>query len=516
MKVLRILLGGFAVAAVALWVGCGGGGGGAPAGGGNPPANTFSVDVADSADSRMILVANAADGSSVTYFGAKDAEGTPTSIDSVVVKNASGASTEIMLDENGRPVGLIGDDGTTFALDWLSATEVAVTATTPDGAMSVTTVVDPNTGQEPADKSRASFGDGDRQLGIPEATLVPRAASRATQKTRVRVLKGGNPFDPTLPSSIKVPTVFLALASADADYNDRYTAYRVGTGIYEAAVPVDTPSLPTVALRKVLANFSDIHGLTCTFVTNYPHMGIGICTSLSTVALLVPVIDAGTPAIFGACSGAWAAYLPVLRGIQERRRARKPAGLGGLPLHDRLEKLLKPPTQSPGNRVQIRAFVRTWEFGVLKSLPGNLVTADIENNGQINIGPNELRVNLEADSIGPPGSGSDDDQAGSEASPPAKPAIALSTSPAVPRKGSTYSVNATFTGVPQGGRVYLSHRKRNGGEVQTAGANWAQIGADGQHSLKITRTLGESNAHWALARIFDSGNKIVAQQTRNY
>jgi hypothetical protein len=113
----------------------------APAGSGNGTSFTLMTNPTDG----QILSAKRSDGTTVRYFGRRDAEGIPTSIDNIQVVAADGNTTRIGLDSAKRPARMLSPEGTVFELTY-SGSQAAVTATSRDGLTSVSTTFPIGTG----------------------------------------------------------------------------------------------------------------------------------------------------------------------------------------------------------------------------------------------------------------------------------------------------------------------------------------------------------------------------------
>jgi len=509
---------------IAFCTGCGAGlpdPGGAPDTGGTPDTDgtttptidQVAVDIEMSPDSRLIAVLEAQDGRKTAYYGTKDEAGLPTSIESILVTEASGAVSEVIFDDQMRPACLIADSGDSYSFNWVSDTEVEITAATPDGEVQVTESFDPTTGLEAAAESSDALGATSHHIAIPENSLEKRSLADATATIYVDVFKGGVPYDPVLPGHIPQPAVTVWAQSADTEYNGEYAARRISTGVYRTDIHWKSLTPTLDQLKAVLAKFAENANIGCDFLDANPHMASGLgataCASIGLAVAAIPGVQVTAPAVTATCGGTWAAYSAYCDAMDAAQ-----VGQGLLDfLAARIRNVLGPPKVA--GTVQLRPYVRVYhEHGNYVTLAtGSLVIANVNAEGIISA-PSALRVDLENDAVGPPRPGKDSGTIGE--TPPARPTISLQTNPRRPVVGQPYTVTADFFNVPTNGRVQLTIMGRDNKPVASANASWEQIGIDGRHQLSLSRTLGQAHNHYAIAQVADGNYQIVASSNKSY
>jgi len=263
----------------------------------------------------------------------------------------------------------------------------------------------------------------------------------------------------------------------------------------------------------VLHGFSTLHGATCDVVNKAAQaargaLATGLCPAIGLAVALVPGVQVGAGIMTGACFGGYAAYSKYCSVLKE----------GGAPqaawdLEAALLQSIRgviPPPATKGKTPQLTPSVRVWSLGIIRAVSGSPVAATISEDGILSPS-GALRVEV-------PWSPSDDEGEPQTVAPvDTPPAIRLTLKPAQPTVGSLYTIDESFYGVPQGGRVRMAQGARalNGdGEVKEASA--AEIGPDGQHTLRIQRTLGAANAQRVYAQIFNASGSVVAFRNINY
>jgi hypothetical protein len=132
--------------------------------------------------SGQIFSAKNADGTVVKYFGRRDADGIPASIDNIEVAAVGAKAGRIELDSAKRPATIVTPDGGVFKLTY-SGNQAAVTATSPDGLTKVSTTfpigtaaIASKSSQMALDSNTSSTGklstDGLAAVGITPSNAV--------------------------------------------------------------------------------------------------------------------------------------------------------------------------------------------------------------------------------------------------------------------------------------------------------------------------------------------------------
>ena len=90
----------------------------------------------------LLLKATTATGDVVEYFGEKDENGLATFFKSVTVRGVDGQVTRVLLDNQSRPTQIVAPNGVVLQINWLSTTNILVSAVSPDGSVQVNVAID--------------------------------------------------------------------------------------------------------------------------------------------------------------------------------------------------------------------------------------------------------------------------------------------------------------------------------------------------------------------------------------
>lgn len=131
-----------------------------------PPRFLLGINKTD----QLLLEAQAATGETVDYFGPKDTNGLATGLTTVLVRTSSG-QFRYDTDSQSRLVRVLNADGTTFNMQWSSATSVLLTATSADGAKQLSVPIDLSNRQ-----FALSHKQGPKSTGLGLRKQVSRAS----------------------------------------------------------------------------------------------------------------------------------------------------------------------------------------------------------------------------------------------------------------------------------------------------------------------------------------------------
>jgi hypothetical protein len=286
-----------------------------------PSALQIPVNAADP----LLLRATAPDGRIIDYFGTRDANGLPLSLNLIEIRTSSSDSSDnplrYLLDSSNRPVRMYSSDGTRFDLSWLTATQVALTVRTADGKTQVNTSVDLSLA--PAASGASSVAT----LGPSGATAVSSIGASSFKSNTVA--RAGRhvilqhtpaisavalniataPVGGTSSVNVEVDScgglstgpdeVYVRVLTTGGDFLGRFPAARVGDGQYVATLP--SGLAPMLNVGELCGSLAEKLGFVCDTVIEVPGTLEYLCAQL-TVAVAATVIGALFAAeIFAAC-----------------------------------------------------------------------------------------------------------------------------------------------------------------------------------------------------------------------
>jgi hypothetical protein len=290
--------------------------------GGSPPASSLLIltNPFDPVLARLPL----SNGHVADMVGLRNANGIPTAVTQVSVRNDETREFDMYLDDAQRPKQLITADGTQFRYTWTSATIVAVTALSADGTVQVSTVADisavpPSTAPKTVNRQSSPAAGlaprGGRRISL---SVGPHTASTApirklrdiagAQNVQVIVTKCGLP-DTSTSDQVSV----VAHDTLTGQLLGFFPAYPTANGHYVATIPTSTalsfnPGAACNALVTIL-------GSACTITDNTPGGMEAICFAVgAALTAAVITVEAGL-LILAACerfSPLWELYCAAL------------------------------------------------------------------------------------------------------------------------------------------------------------------------------------------------------------
>ena len=281
----------------------------------------------------QILSVTGTDGTTVDYYGARDANGIPTAIDRFSVVEAGGTATTIELDAEKRPKKMRTSNGVVFELSYVGNDQGVVTALSPDGSVQVNTSF--TIGTDVDNLPDANSMAGKRETGDAADCLIK------LDRCGAGVTNAG--VTVTLTEAGAVSPSWQGEAEHDKD------------GTYRVSLPTSLgPSLNAEDLRKAAQNIASDLGDICTKLSltgpETPALLMGMCPQIA--AQLALITGPGAAAIASGCVavvGAVALYCTI-------------PGEGGAPgadsLMERILKAIQDPNVLTGN-VTIQASART-------------------------------------------------------------------------------------------------------------------------------------------------------------
>ncbi|MEI8158196.1 MAG: DUF1566 domain-containing protein [Burkholderiales bacterium] len=266
-----------------------------PGGGATSPGPTVTL-MTNPTDSELLSVL-ATDGTTVNYFGTRDAIGIAQTLNKIQFVSSDGSATWVELDVSSRPKKMRAANGSVFELLYSGTNQASVTATAGDGSAKVTT----------------SF-----PLGTAVAPTASLAAAASLQRSMPL-------FAPAQTSdwSIQVNRCGVATDEADVYYSisvpgqvsnaGNGAAVSVGNGKYTASIPTGLkPSLTLENLRSASESIAGVLGNACDVLSfsgaGRPELYLAtMCPFIG--AALSTVTGPGGVAIGSACTAVSAAVL---------------------------------------------------------------------------------------------------------------------------------------------------------------------------------------------------------------
>ena len=280
----------------------------------------------------QILSVTGSDGTTVDYYGTRDADGIPTDIDRFYVVEADGTATTIELDAEKRPKKMWTSNGVIFELSYVGNDLGVVTALSPDGSIQVNT----------------SFAIEAEINSVSYANLI--AGGRETSDTAECLIKLDRCGAGVTNADVTVTLTEAGAVSASG----KWPAEHDGDGIYRVSLPTNLqPSLNTEDLRKAAQNIASYLGNICTALSATGDPGrflMMMCPAIG--GALTTVTGPGGIAIGTACSAVGVAVVGYCKVLGE-------GGVGGeQSLAERILEAIQDPNVLTGN-VTIQASART-------------------------------------------------------------------------------------------------------------------------------------------------------------
>lgn len=266
----------------------------------------------------LLLRAKKPNGDIVEYFGEKDENGIPTALTSITVRTADGQVTRIKLDEQARPVQIIASNGVVFQIRWLSATNILLTAISPEGSVQVNVAIDLTkipSSQKPFSSTTSSWSSlpltrnspiarTRRSNTVLEALTSPKSAmgfktlaatTASTNASLVNVTRCGSP--------VNNADVLMTVIPPNGD---GYTIPAVLTqvqGQYKATIP--TKPSPAQSAEDLCVKVAEVLSKGCDALQVFPPGSeLYICLQLAAAVAAIGTPAAGA-AILAACEAAF-------------------------------------------------------------------------------------------------------------------------------------------------------------------------------------------------------------------
>lgn len=310
--------GALGVAVATFLKGCGGSSGGET--NGTPPStSTSNLTIMTNPKDPLLLTAKLNDSRIVEYFGTRDVNGIPISVDHIFIRSTNGDVSRYQLDSTGRPIKIVALNGTRFLMQWTSTMQVAVSILSSDGTTQVNITVDlaqvptqpvaattsflsesttnlgrrPRSGGISLQTSQISTGLGTNPSVLGSAMAA--AAVSGNGICTVRVTTCGNPEDSA--------ECYVDILTTNQNPLGEFPAKNVGGGAYQATIPVGTAPISSTDWCSSLA---DLLGNICNVAFAQPGAAEYVCLliseTLAALAAINPAIVPFIPAIVEACA----------------------------------------------------------------------------------------------------------------------------------------------------------------------------------------------------------------------
>jgi len=235
---------------------------------GSPTFTTF-VNL----DDPRLLTAVASTGEIITYFGERGADGLAESVSAILVEDLSGEETLLEVDDQGRLTKITAANGAVIEIEWISDTEILVSAISPEGVVQANVSVDLNNlpATAPATASvRKEGGVAKREenleprggIGVALVELEDEdpagaavaANATATGTSKITVTRCGEPVEN---ASVKL------LVNPPNGSTFSVFAGHTGGGCYEVTLPVETTN-PGKTAEEICESIAGVFGKLCT------------------------------------------------------------------------------------------------------------------------------------------------------------------------------------------------------------------------------------------------------------
>jgi hypothetical protein len=298
----------------ALIAACGGGGGGSgeasnPGAQSSAPAAAVSGVVFFPETSVPLLLRFNTEGTEVTLFGQKAADGSATQIDGMYFGAGGPGSVSLKQDPTGKPISTTLADGSTIKFDWQSGSAFVATVVSPDGSSQANVSLDtaPSTSKSAisiANQRSARKGVSLSSIAGSQLTAAALSTSGLNNATvEVTVTSAGDP----LPGA----TVWANIASKTAGTGYNLPLGETSVGKYQASFVNFPSAIPPGTVEDAC---NKIVGTTTTSCTAM----IPVATYMVSVGCiqLAAALPPGAPAILGVCEAGFGSALAACTGIK--------------------------------------------------------------------------------------------------------------------------------------------------------------------------------------------------------
>ena len=250
----------------------------------------------------LIATCSTPEGGYIEFYGPRDANGIPLSIDQIIVID-SGVTTTFELDDTGDPARVISEDGTRFEFEWTSSQRADLTILTSDGQHQINTKIDlanPPSNQITVKSNNSIRANKSLKLEYQTCGNETMEYSLTNDENNgnciVNVTRCGIPADS--------PGIRVLVLDKSHRPLGRFPTYRMSKGKYYASVP--TSLAPSIDVKQTCSRFIDVFEAVAKSVATEPAFALLAC---SYVVAVVPPLVPWAPAILKACSAMTAALV---------------------------------------------------------------------------------------------------------------------------------------------------------------------------------------------------------------
>lgn len=248
-------------------------------------------------DDPHILSVKTPENETISLYGRKDEEGLAQSIEQISIVNEKGENLDIVVDENLRPTNIRAFNGVSFSLEWLSDTQVILTAFDSNSNIQVNTIIDRSQAIEPVvtkATTTMSSRSGDLELKIRPITDILETRSEITQGGIILSVKQcDSPFDATTWINVYNNTTGNLLTRL-------VKKGVISTGKYYYECP--TSVFPTISASDIINGINNVVGKVC-LVNDFITAGYGplLCPAIASALITTGIGVVAAPEFFVAC-----------------------------------------------------------------------------------------------------------------------------------------------------------------------------------------------------------------------
>ena len=238
---------------------------------------SFTTNI--NADDPQLATGIYPDGTSVHYYGEKNANGIPTQLTQIEVVESANRKGVFHLDQQQRVTKMIAPDGTQFSFNWLSDSEATIIILTKDGSIQVNTSTS-SSGRIQENSKQITTNVRPGKLTLKKNEVISSILQKKeTQGQDVILSIGqcGNLTDPPLSPYLEI---------IDGNGNLLRTLYpkRTGEGLYTANVPIN---------QTITANQAAYCSNLATIITGYCNKldSAGFFLGGNASSILCPIIS---------------------------------------------------------------------------------------------------------------------------------------------------------------------------------------------------------------------------------
>jgi hypothetical protein len=231
----------------------------------------------------------------IQFYGEKDSEGVPTKCNLISVQESESADPVLInLDDLGRPIDVIGSDGSAISFNYDKPDDIFLNVTYPNNeynlSFSLNDYTEKNGFSDKIIKNSRRLG---KKIAFANNFTTEKEAANSCDKSNINVklTKCGNP-----PLAVDEYWVSLKVRTEDTNVQVPYqggTFWRgsVGNGIYCFRVR-EPETIDTKLVQKICTGFSNVASGVCigiNLINTTPGADIRLCTSIAAASNLAAI-----------------------------------------------------------------------------------------------------------------------------------------------------------------------------------------------------------------------------------